>query len=166
MKNLLFCLSLFSSLSLPLLARFGFAAEPAPSHAMSAKPADTKAESCGQMIAGNADIPAKLSEGATSVAEMLDAHAALMGKDKNAQSEAKGMRALAKTHRQIATSLMKASDEMKKAASWPVAEHDMAKMQSDPKLKEATQKVISVHKEIIARLQKMVAEMEAQQKAK
>jgi len=120
---------------------------------------------CGQMISGMAAIPAKLSEGATSVADMLEAHAALMGKDKDSQAEVKGMRAIVKTHKQIAASLMKASEEMKKAASWPAAPHDMAKMSSDPKIVAAHQKLIDVHKEIIAMFQKMVSDMEAQAKA-
>jgi hypothetical protein len=79
-------------------------------------------------------------------------------------AEAKGLRAVAKTHKQIAASLLKASEEMKKAASWPAAPHDMAKMSADPKLAETSRKVIEVHKEIIAMFQKMVADMEAQQK--
>ena len=120
---------------------------------------------CGQMIAGMAPIPAKLAEGATSVAEMLDAHAALMGKDKASMAEVKGLRAIARTHKQIAASLLKASEEMKKAVKWPAAPHDMAKMGSDPKLAEANKKVIETHKEIIAMFQKMVADMEAQHKA-
>ena len=140
-----------------------WAAEPMAGHAMAAKPAAAQ-PSCGQMISGMAPIPAKLSEGATSVAEMMEAHAALLGKDKDSQAEAKGLRAIVKTHKQIAASLMKASEEMKKAASWPAAPHDMAKMSSDPKLAEASKKVIEVHKELIVMFQKMVADMEAQAK--
>lgn len=140
------------------------AAEPMAGHAMMANPAAAQ-ESCGQMLSSMAGIPAKLAEGASSVADMLDAHAALLGKDKDSQAEAKGMRAIAKTHKQIAASLTKASEEMKKASSWPAAPHDMAKMSADPKLAAANQKVIDVHKEIIAMMQKMVAEMEAHQKA-
>jgi hypothetical protein len=119
---------------------------------------------CGQHIAGMAPIPAKLSEGAESVAEMLDAHAALLGKDKDGAQEAKGLRAIAKTHRQIAAAMRNASEEMKKAAGWPAAPHEMAKMAADPKLAAANKKVIEVHKEIIAMFQKMVAEMEAHAK--
>jgi hypothetical protein len=133
-------------------------------HAMAAKPAAAQ-QTCGQMISSMAPIPAKLSEGAASVADMLEAHAAIMGKDKDSQAEAKGLRGIAKTHKQIAASMLKASEEMKKAASWPAAPHDMAKMSSDPKLAETTKKVIEVHKEIIAMFQKMVADMEAQAKA-
>ena len=120
---------------------------------------------CGQMISGMAAIPAKLSEGAATVADMWEAHAALMGKDEDSVAEAKGLRAIAKTHKQIAASLMKASEEMKKASSWAGAPHDMAKMMSDPKLAEASKKMVEIHKEIIAMFQKSLAEMEAQHKA-
>jgi hypothetical protein len=157
MKKLALCLGILTGIA------FGTAqaAEPQAGHAMAAK---AEHATCGQMISGMAPIPAKLSEGAGSVADMLEAHAALMGKDKDSVAEAKGLRAIAKTHKQIAASLMKASEEMKKAASWPMAPHDMAKMGADPKLAEASKKVIEVHKEIIAMFQKMVADMEAQQK--
>jgi hypothetical protein len=157
MKKLVVCLVALAG-STALTAR---AAEPMAGHGPEAKSADP---TCGQMISGMAPVPAKLSEGATSVADMLDAHAALMGKGKEAMAEAKGLRTIAKTHRRIAASLMKASEEMKKAASWPAAPHDMAKMSSDPKLMEANQKMIEVHKELIKMFQKMVADMEAQAK--
>ena len=157
MTKLAFCLTVLFGLTLGS-AR---AAEP-----KAAAPAMAKAENqtCGQMISGMAAIPAKLSEGASSVAEMLDDHAALLGKDKDSMAEAKGLRGIAKTHRAIAASLMKASEEMKKASSWPAAPHDMAKMMADPKLTAASKKMIEVHKEIIAMMQKMVADKEAHQK--
>jgi hypothetical protein len=122
------------------------------------------APTCGQMVAGMAAIPAKLSEGADAVAEMWDAHAALMGKDKESQAEAKALRVLAKGHKQIAASLRKASEEMKQASSWPGAPHDMNKMKSDAKLLAAHQKLIAAQKEIIALMQKSLADMEAMSK--
>jgi hypothetical protein len=157
MKKLALCLGILGAISLGTDA----VAEP-----MAAKAAPAKADhaTCGQMISGMAPIPAKLSEGASSVADMLEAHAALMGKDKDSMAEAKGLRAIAKTHKQIAALMVKASEEMAKASSWPAAPHDMAKMGSDPKLAAASQKVIDIHKEIIAMFQKMVADMEAQHK--
>jgi hypothetical protein len=162
MRKFVLFLGMFTVVSLGVAsAAEAPAGHPMAGHAMAAS---NEPATCGQMISGMAAIPAKLSEGATSVAEMLDAHAALMGKDKNAKAEAKGLRAIAKSHKQVAASLMKISEEMKKAATWPAAPHDMAKMSSDPKLAEATKKVIEVHKEIIALFQKMVADMEAQQK--
>lgn len=119
---------------------------------------------CGQKVASMAHVPAKLSEEATAVAEILEAHAALMGKDKDSQAEVKGLRSLVKTEKQLAASLLKASEEMKKAASWPAAPHDMGKMASDPKLMAASQKLMSIHKELAAIYQKMAADAEAQAK--
>jgi hypothetical protein len=149
MRTLVFCLVLFSGLAI--------------SAARAAEPKGA-APSCGQMVAGMAAIPAKLSEGADAVAEMWETHAALMGKDKESQAEAKALRALAKGHKQIAASLNKASEEMKKAASWPAAPHDMTKMKSDARLLAAHQKLVTAQKEIIALMQKSLAEMEAMAK--
>ena len=121
---------------------------------------------CGQMISTMSVVPAKLSEGAESVAEMLEAHAAFMSQnnDKDSKAEVKGLTSLAKAHHKIATELKQVVAEMNKAASWPGAPHDMQKMSKDPKLAAAQKKVIAVHKELIAILQKMVADMEAQSK--
>jgi hypothetical protein len=119
---------------------------------------------CGQKVASMAAIPAKLAEGAETVAEMWEAHAALMGNDKESQAEAKGLRALAKGHKQVAASLKKESEEMKKAASWPAAPHDMDKMMNDPKSAAAMQKLMRVHREIIALMQKSLSDMEAMHK--
>jgi hypothetical protein len=120
---------------------------------------------CGQMVANMAAIPATIAKGAEAVADTWEAHAALMGKDKDSQAEAKALRALAKGHRQIVASLKKESEEMKKAASWPSASHDMAKMMADPKLTAGMQKLTEAHKEIIALMQKSLADLEAMQKA-
>lgn len=138
-----------------------------PAHAADPSgPAMANQMTCGQMIASKAVLPQRLSAGASSVADMLDAHAKIMStnKDKAAQAEVKGLRELSKQYRQIATDYDKATDEMKKAASWPAAPHDMAKMKSDPDLKRTTENVIATHKEIIAELQKAVAEMEKSMK--
>lgn len=118
--------------------------------------------SCGQMIASKIAIPQKLAAGATSVADMFEAHAKFMtaNKDKASQAEVKGMRELAKSYRQVATDYDKVTREMKNAANWPAASHDEAKMKADPDLKAAAEKMIATHKEIIAELQKAVAEME------
>jgi hypothetical protein len=154
MKKLVFCMVVLAG----LVIGSAQAAEPKAGAAKADMP------TCGQMISGMAVIPAKLSEGAESVADMWEAHAALMGKDKDSQAEAKGLRALAKGHRQIAASLKKESEEMKKAAGWPGAPHDMQKMMSDPKLTAASQKLMEAHREIIAIMQKSLADMEAMHK--
>jgi hypothetical protein len=138
----------------------------APAHAAD-QPAMAAAQpTCGQMTAGMAAIPEKLAAGALSVANMEEAHAKFMSanKDKASQAEVKGLRELAKTHKQIAANLEKVAGEMKKAASWPAAPHDMAKMKADPELAAASKKVLEAHKEIIAEMQKMVANMEKMMK--
>ena len=162
MKKLVLCLGILGAMALGTAN----GAEPPAGHAMAAQAPAGKTEqpTCGQMMAGMAPIPAKLSEAAAAVADMLEAHAALLGKDKDSAVEAKGLRAFAKSHRAISASLAKASEDDKKAASWPAAPHDMAKKMADPKLAAANKKMIEVRKELIAMFQKMVDDMEAQNK--
>ena len=139
----------------------------APAHAADQPMAMAGAQpTCGQMLSSMAVIPEKISMGATSVANMWEAHAKFMSanKDKASQAEVKGLRELVKEHKQIAADLDKAASSMKKAASWPAAPHDMAKMKADPELMAAQKKVLEVHKEIIAEMQKMVANMEKMDK--
>ena len=95
MKKLVLCLGILVGAALGTAK----AAEPPAGHAMAGHAMAAKGEqpTCGQMISSMASIPAKLSEGASSVAEMWDAHAALLGKDKDSMAEAKGLRAMAKT---------------------------------------------------------------------
>jgi hypothetical protein len=119
---------------------------------------------CGEKVASMAAIPAKLAEGAESVAEMWEAHIALLGSDKDSQAEAKGLRALVKGHKQLAASLRQESEKMAKATSWPNAPHDTKKMMADPKSTAAMQKLMRVHKDIIALMQKSLADMEAMHK--
>jgi predicted Rossmann fold nucleotide-binding protein DprA/Smf involved in DNA uptake len=148
--------TLFTATLLSLLALHpAHAAEPAGA-------AMANQMTCGQMIASKAVIPQKLAAGASSVAEMMEAHAKLMSanKDKASQAEVKGLHELVKSQKQVATDLDKVMNEMKKASSWPAAPHDAAKMKSDPELKSATEKVIATHKEVIAELQKLVADLE------
>jgi len=62
---------------------------------------------CGQMLSSMAVIPRKISMGATSVANMWEAHAKFMSanKDKASQAEVKGLRELVKGTKQIAADL-------------------------------------------------------------
>lgn len=138
-----------------------------PAHAAEPSgPAMANQPTCGQMIASKAVVPQRLSAGASALADMFDAHAKVMSanKDKASQAEVKGLRELARSYRQVATDYDKATDEMKKAAFWPAAPHDEAKMKADPDMKRATDNVIATHKEIIAELQKAVAELERSMK--
>jgi hypothetical protein len=153
-------------LAFSLIVLTGLASGAAQAAAPKAAAGKSDTPTCGQMVSGMAAIPAKLATGAEAVAEVWEAHATLMGKDKDSQTEVKGLHALAKSHKQLAAHLKKESEDMKKAAGWPDAPHDMAKMTSDPKLTAATQKLIEAHKEIIALMQKSLADLEAMTKPK
>jgi hypothetical protein len=132
-------------------------AEKAPAHAGHA------GHSCGQMISAKAALPKKMAEVMTSVADMMDAHAAIMtaSKTKEASLEVAGLKKIAADHRALAESFQKTADDMSKASSWPNAPHDMNAMKSDPKLGAAMQKMLAAEKDMIALLQKEVADTEA-----
>lgn len=124
---------------------------------------DHAGHSCGQMVASKAVLPTKMAEVMTAVADMFDAHAAIMlaSKNKDGAKEAAGLKKIAKNHRDLSTAFSKAAAEMSKAATWPNAPHDMAAMKADAKLGASMQKMLATHKEMIALMQKEVAEMEA-----
>lgn len=123
--------------------------------------ADSKGgKTCGQMMAEKADLPAKMSEVMTSVADMMDAHAKLMTGSKEAKQEAAAFTKMAKEHRDLATRFKKTSDGMKKMGDLPAAEHDMAKMKADPKVQASMKAMLQSHKDMIALMQREVAEME------
>jgi 2-oxoglutarate dehydrogenase E2 component (dihydrolipoamide succinyltransferase) len=152
------------------------AAAPAPAKAPAAAPAKPGAAapaaaapagpSVGQMIASKAPLPTKMAEVMTAVADMLEAHAALVkaGKTKEGAKEAAGLKKVAADHRALAKLFTKTAANMGKATSWPAAPPDMNAMASDPAMTAAMQKMIATHKEMIALMQKEVAEMEAHSK--
>jgi hypothetical protein len=174
-------LSLFAFLSLAPAVAFAQAA-PAKAPTKAATPAPAKAAapaatpatppaaapSCGQMIASKAVLPAKMAELMTAVAETMDAHAALMiaGKTKEGAKEAKGLKKIAADHRALAKAMAKAQASMEAAAKWPNAPHDMATMMGDAKLMASMQKMLAAEKEMVALMQKDLAEMEAMHKHK
>ncbi len=120
-------------------------------------------KTCGQMMAEKAVLPAKMAEVMTAVVGMLDAHAKFMldGKTKEGKKEATALQALAKHHKGLATAFTKTSEAMKKMAEVPGAPHDMGKMMADPAIGASMKEMVRTHKEMIALLQKEVADMEA-----
>ena len=134
--------------------------------ATAADKANTGPATCGQTLGQMSAAPSKVAEITAAVAEMFEAHAALMdqGKDEASLAEARGLRAIAALHKQMSSDASKTAAAMKASESWAAAPHDMAKFSSDPRLNAATKKVVAAQKELIALLQKMVADMEAQPK--
>jgi hypothetical protein len=130
---------------------------------MDSKAMDNK--SCGQHMADRAVLPSKMTELMTSVADMMDAHAAFMianaKGNKDAMAEAEGMKMLAKDHRELSTMMSKTATNMTNAAKWPNAPHDMNKMMADPKIQETMKRLLKNEKEMHALMQQDIAMMEA-----
>ncbi|HSI06026.1 MAG: hypothetical protein ACAI38_15405 [Myxococcota bacterium] len=130
---------------------------------MDSKAKDMK--SCGQHMADRAVLPTKMVELMTSVADMMDAHAAFMVAtakgNKDAIAEADGMKMLAKDHRDLATMMGKTATNMTNAAKWPNAPHDEKMMMSDPKIMESMKRLLKTEKEMAALMQQDIAMMEA-----
>jgi hypothetical protein len=120
-------------------------------------------KTCGQMMAAKAVLPAKMAETMTAVANMFDAHAKFMleGKTKEGKKEADAFKGVAKQHRDLAAGFKKTAESMNKLATLPAAPHDMAKMMADPGIGAAMQEMMRTHKEMVALLQKEIADMEA-----
>lgn len=119
--------------------------------------ADGAGKTCGQMVADNAGMPAKIADLMNAYADEADAHAAFMaaGKDKNAMAEIDGTKKLAVQYRETAASLTRTADAMKAAAGWPAAAHDMKKMAADAKLKAASDRTMQLQKEFGEMIAKM-----------
>ena len=84
---------------------------------------------CGQGIADNAALPAKLAEVFSAVAENLEIHlTALDPKDKESRPEFDAYIALATAHREIESRLRALALQMEGYRELPMANHDMAVM--------------------------------------
>lgn len=122
-------------------------------------------KSCGQHMADKAVLPNKMVELMTAVADTMEAHAAFMVANakgnKDAIAEADGLKAIAKDHRELATMMGKTATNMTNAGKWPNVPHDMNKMMSDAKIKEAMARMLKTEKEMSALMQQDIAMMEA-----
>jgi hypothetical protein len=111
---------------------------------------------CGQGLAENAVLPAKLGELTASLAENLEAHMkALDPKDKNAKKELDAYRKLATELRRIGDELEAIATAMAGYRDLPVGRHD-AKAMSGPKVRPAFEKFVTLEQELLALLQKRV----------
>lgn len=123
---------------------------------------------CGQGLAANAPLRAKLGElvGATSGA--LEIHmAALDPEDEVTEPERRAYQRLAAEHREIATRLLVLGEEMAGYRDLPMGRHDMGVMTSAPAV-EAFGRFVDQERELLALLQqrmeqdeRMLAQMRA-----
>lgn len=116
---------------------------------------------CGEGLAANAVLPAKLAELMAAQAEVLERHKrALDQTDAAAQKELDAYTRLERAHRGVARELAGLAEEMTDYRNLPMGRHDMRVM-TDPKGQtEAFQRFVTVERELLALLQ---AKLEAEE---
>ena len=109
---------------------------------------------CGEGLAANAVLPAKLAELMAAQAEVLERHTrALDPTDAAAQKELDAYTRLEHAHRDVAGELADLAEEMASYRELPMGRHDM-KVMSDPKGQmEAFRRFVAVERELLALLQ-------------
>ncbi len=109
---------------------------------------------CGEGLAANAVLPAKLAELITAQAKVLERHTrALDLTDATAQKELDAYTKLERAHRDVAGELADLAEEMASYRTLPMGRHDMTVM-TDPKGQmEAFRRFVAVERELLALLQ-------------
>lgn len=119
-------------------------------------------QTCGEGLAANAVLPAKLAELMAALAEVLKRHTrALDLTDANAQIELDAYTKLERTHRDVASELASLAEELASYRDLPMGRHDMTIMADSEGQMEAFQRFVAVEREILALLQ---AKLEAEEK--
>jgi hypothetical protein len=123
-------------------------------------------QTCGQGLAENSVLPAKLGELIGSMAEILEIHmGALDLQDNDSRLEHEAYRELAGEQRRNAAKLQETARRMASYRDMPMGRHDMSVM-SSRKAVEAFEKFVKLEEELILMLEKrlvvdrkMLAEM-------
>jgi hypothetical protein len=119
-------------------------------------------QTCGQGLAANADLPAKLAELMAVQADVLERHTkALDTTDANAKIEIDAYTSLVMSHRSVAGALKSLAQEMRSYHHLPMATHDVAVM-TDPKGQmEPFRRFVAAERDLVALLQAKLAAEEA-----
>jgi hypothetical protein len=109
---------------------------------------------CGEGLAANSILPAKLAELMSARAEVLKVHTrALDLTDAAAQKDLDAYTTLERTHRDVASELADLGEEMAGYRNLPMGRHDTTVM-ADPKGQtEAFRRFVAVERDLLALLQ-------------
>jgi hypothetical protein len=109
---------------------------------------------CGEGLAANAVLPAKLAELMAARAEVLKRHTRALDLTEAAgQKELHAYTRLERAHRDVASELADLAEEMASYRNLPMGRHDMTVM-TDPKGQmEAFRRFVAVEQELLALLQ-------------
>ncbi|HEV8611358.1 MAG TPA: hypothetical protein VGS98_14980 [Thermoanaerobaculia bacterium] len=119
------------------------------------------AQTCGQGLAENSALPAKLGELTDAIAQILEIHmGALDLQDNDSRREHEAYRELASDHRRNAAELRETARRMASYRELPMGRHDTSVMAS-PRAFEAFEKFVTAEEELLSML---LARMEADRK--
>ena len=111
---------------------------------------------CGKGLAEHSALPATLAELEDALAENLELHQGTLDlSDASSRKELDAYVSLAKQHRQIASRLRAAAQEMSGYRDLPMGRHDERAL-NDPRLMEAFARFIKVEQDLLAQLQRAV----------
>jgi hypothetical protein len=109
---------------------------------------------CGEGLAANAVLPAKLAELMAARAEVLKRHTrALDLTDAAAQKELDAYTSLERAHRDVASELADLAEEMASYRNLPMGRHDMTVMTDPRGQMEAFRRFVAVEQELLTLLQ-------------
>jgi hypothetical protein len=125
-------------------------------------------QTCGQGLAENAMLPAKLGELISAVGGILEAHIPSLDKtDDRSRKEGQVYQRLAEAHRGASLQLEAIARQMAESRDLPMGRHDEAAMAS-PAVFHSFQRFVQVEEDLISMLQRrlegdrqMLAAMEA-----
>jgi hypothetical protein len=113
---------------------------------------------CGQGLAANAALPAKLGELAAALAGVLEAHTkALDLEDENARRERDVYLTLVGEQRRAAAQLRAAADRMAGARDLPMARH-LPDVLASPELAAPFRRFVDIEEELLALLRERIDE--------
>jgi transposase len=114
----------------------------------------TDQQTCGQGLAENSELPAKLGDLTESMAEILEIHmGALDLEDNDSRREHEAYRELVKDHRRIAAALLETARRMAGYRDLPMGRHHTTVM-SSRRAVEASEKFVKLEEELLSMLQK------------
>jgi hypothetical protein len=104
---------------------------------------------CGEGLAANSILPAKLAELMAAQAEVLERHtSALDPTDATAQKELDAYAKLERAHRDVAGELADLAEEMASYRELPMGRHDMTVMTDPEGQMEAFRRFVAVEREL------------------
>ena len=109
---------------------------------------------CGQGLAANAVLPAKLAELLAAQADVLERHTrALDPSEPNGQRELATYSTLTRTYRAVAAELASLAQHMADSRDLPMAGHDMAVMTDPRGQAEAFRRFVGLERELVTLLE-------------